>query len=79
MPGGWPSVAERVGPTMATHQPDWSTGKCRTCTRPWPCLTRQVLLEAMYLDAPQALRAHLEVVCKEAGAKYRGQIFDWLD
>jgi hypothetical protein len=63
---------------MATHQPDWTTGKCLTCLRPWPCLTQQVLLEAHFLDARGALLAYLEAVCQDAGPDYRGQILGWL-
>lgn len=69
---------EAVGPTMASHQPDWSTGACETCLRPWPCMTRQVLLQAFYFDAPLSLRGHLEEVAQAAPAKYRAQIVGWL-
>lgn len=51
---------------LNSHRPDWYTRRCITCTSPWPCLIAQALLLAIYLDARQALRDHLNQLLDEA-------------
>lgn len=62
-----------------THTPNWETGKCRTCTRPWPCITQQVLLECHFAGSPKSLRAHMERTASQVDPAYRDQIIGWLE
>lgn len=61
------------------HEPNWSSGRCVVCAVPWPCSMAQLILEASHLDAPKALRAHMEDVAAGVDPRWRDQILAWLD
>lgn len=79
-------MPDAAGPSIRSHQPNWTTGRCRTCTRLWPCLVARVLLEAFFRDAPLTLRAFLEGHLAEAvkvhpdrRVELHQQVLGWLD